>query len=74
MSIPVLSRRQFVLLELLAADPASPTNGQAWYNDTTGKFRAREGGVTKDMIGAGGGGGGITIDEVRREAVLFGAY
>ncbi len=73
MSIPVLSRRQFVLLELLAADPATPTNGQAWYNNATSKFRAREGGVTKDMIGSGGG-GGITIDEVRREAVLFGAY
>jgi hypothetical protein len=39
-----------------AADPTTPTNGQLWYNSTTGKFRARQNGTNLDVIGGGGGG------------------
>ncbi len=37
------------------ADPASPTNGQIWYNSTSGKFRGRQNSATVDLIGSGGG-------------------
>lgn len=32
------------------ADPSSLSNGDMWYNSTTGKFRARENGSSVDMI------------------------
>lgn len=38
-------------------DTSTPANGDIWYNDTTGKFRAREAGTTKDLISTGSGGG-----------------
>lgn len=44
-------------LEPQASDPASPADGQVWYNSTSGKFRAREAGASKDVIGGSGGGG-----------------
>ena len=37
-----------------AGDPSSLADGDVWYNSTTGKFRAREGGVTVNIIGGGG--------------------
>lgn len=40
-----------------AGDPSSLTDGDVWYNSSSGKFRAREGGSTKDVISVGGGGG-----------------
>lgn len=40
----------------VAGDPASPQDGDLWYNETTNKFRKRENGVTSDMTGGGGGG------------------
>lgn len=45
----------------LAGDPSALSNGDRWYNSTTGKFKCREAGVTVDCIGAGGGGiiGGV---------------
>lgn len=33
-------------------DPASPTNGDVWYNSTTGKYRARQNGITVDLVTA----------------------
>jgi hypothetical protein len=45
-------------LDPSASDPASPGNGQIWYNSTTGKFRKRENGVTSDLDTGGPGGGG----------------
>jgi hypothetical protein len=41
----------------VASDPSAPLNGQVWYNSTTGKLRARQAGVSTDIVGAGGGGG-----------------
>ena len=35
-----------------AADPASPVNGQLWYNSTTAKFRLQEAGVVRDAFGS----------------------
>ncbi len=55
MPIKVASRSDKLLLDLTAGDVASPSNGTVWYNNTTGKFRAQEGGAVKDLIGAGGG-------------------
>lgn len=36
----------------------SPVNGDIWYNSTLGKFRARQGGISVDLIQSGGGGTG----------------
>ncbi len=44
------------VLDPAASDPASPVNGQLWYNSTLGKFRKREGGTTSDLDATGGGG------------------
>ncbi|MDE2444790.1 MAG: DUF2793 domain-containing protein [Alphaproteobacteria bacterium] len=38
------------VLDPQSTDPASPTNGQIWYNSTTGKFRARQNGTSLDMV------------------------
>lgn len=37
-----------------AGDPITPSNGDVWYNSTSNKFRARENGVSVDMIVGGG--------------------
>lgn len=37
-----------------AGNPSSLSNGDIWYNSSTGKFRARQAGVSVDMIGGGG--------------------
>ena len=39
-----------------SADPATPADGQLWYNSTTGTFRKRQGGVTGDLDAGGGSG------------------
>jgi hypothetical protein len=43
-----------------ASDPATPANGQLWYNSTLGKFRKREAGLTTDLDTTGGGAGGVS--------------
>ena len=43
------------VLDPQSADPATPINGQLWYNSTTEKFRGRQNGTSLDIIGAGGG-------------------
>ena len=43
------------VLDPQTADPSTPTNGQLWYNSTTGKFRARQNGASIDVVGGGGG-------------------
>ena len=37
------------VLDPQSADPASPVDGQLWYNSTTGTFRKRQNGVTSDL-------------------------
>lgn len=37
-----------------AGDPSSPSNGDVWYNSTSGKFRKREAGATSDLDTTGG--------------------
>lgn len=50
-------------LDPAAGDPATPADGQLWYNSTNGKFRGRQAGASVDIVSSGGGGivwGGIT--------------
>ena len=53
-------------LDPQSADPATPANGQLWYNSTTGTFRKRQNGVTSDLdLGGGSGdvaGPGVATD------------
>ena len=35
----------------VAGDPSALVNGNVWYDSTAGKFRARQAGVSVDMIG-----------------------
>lgn len=37
-----------------AGDVGTPSNGYIWYNSSTGKFRAQQGGSTVDLISSGG--------------------
>lgn len=43
------------VLDPQSADPATLSNGQLWYNSTTGKFRGHQNGSSLDIIGAAGG-------------------
>ncbi len=45
-----------LVLDPQAADPATPGNGQLWYNSTSGKFRGQQNGASVDLLGGGGGG------------------
>ncbi len=38
----------------MAGDPASPENGDMWYNSNAGKFKAKENGSVVDLIGGAG--------------------
>jgi Protein of unknown function (DUF2793) len=38
------------VIDPAAADPASPVNGQLWYNATTSKFRVQEAGIVRDVF------------------------
>ncbi len=50
---------QPVRLEPVAGDAASVGDGFLWYNSTTGKFRARQGGASLDLISTGAGTGDV---------------
>ena len=54
----LVTMKNNTVLDPQATDPTTPTNGQLWYNSTSGKFRARQNGANIDVIG--GGGGGVT--------------
>ncbi len=49
----VVTAKNTIRLEPQAADPASPTDGQLWYNSTTATFRKRQNGATSDFSGGG---------------------
>ena len=38
------------VLQPQATDPASPVDGQLWYNSTSAKFRTREAGLSRDLF------------------------
>lgn len=50
-----------IALAAVAGDVTTPNDGEFWYNLTTNKFRARENGVTIDMIGGTGGSGTLRL-------------
>ncbi len=50
---------------VVATDPASPANGDVWYNSTLNKYRVRENGVTMNMVSAGVGSPGGADKEVQ---------
>jgi Protein of unknown function (DUF2793) len=50
----VVTAKNNLLLDPQSADPATPGNGQLWYNSTTGKFRVRQNGSSIDLIGSAG--------------------
>lgn len=41
-----------VVIDLIAGDHGSPANGQVWYNTSTGKFRIRQSGSTRNLSDA----------------------
>ena len=45
-----------VRLNPAASDPSTLSDGELWYNSTTGKFRARQSGSTVDVVLPGGAG------------------
>lgn len=49
----LVTAKNMLRLEPQAADPASPTDGQLWYNSTTATFRKRQNGATSDFSGGG---------------------
>lgn len=43
------SLRNSLIINPAAGDIGSPTNGEVWYNSSTGKFRKHEGGTTSNL-------------------------
>jgi Protein of unknown function (DUF2793) len=50
----LVTAKNNIVLEPQSAEPASPVNGQLWYNSTTGKFRIRQNNTDLDVVGGGG--------------------
>jgi hypothetical protein len=48
----LVTAKNNLTLDPQAADPATPGNGQLWYNATTGKFRGQQNGASIDLAGA----------------------
>jgi Protein of unknown function (DUF2793) len=42
-------------LDPQSADPSTPSNGQIWYNSTSGKFRGYQNGASIDLVSTGSG-------------------
>lgn len=62
--------RTSIIIDPITGDIASPVNGQIWYNNTSGKFRKRENGVTTDLD-TGGSGSGLSFTEIMRIQTIF---
>ena len=62
----VTAKNSFVF-DPQSADPASPSNGQIWYNSTTGKFRARQNGASIDISS------GVIADGDKGDIVVSGS-
>lgn len=39
-----------IIFQVVATDPASPTNGQVWYNSTGNVFKGFQGGAVKTFV------------------------
>lgn len=50
----LVTAKNNIVLDPQSTDPATPSNGQLWYNSTSGKFRGRQSGVNLDLISVGG--------------------
>lgn len=48
--IEAQTNRAAIHMDGIAGDPPGVTDGDIWYDSTSGKFRCREGGVSKNMI------------------------
>ena len=48
----LVTAKNNLALDPQSADPTTPTNGQVWYNSTSGKFRARQNGTNIDLVTA----------------------
>jgi hypothetical protein len=46
----LVTAKNNLVLDPQSTDPATPVNGQLWYNSTTGKFRVRQNGLDTDVI------------------------
>ena len=55
-----------------AGDPSSLTNGDLWYNLSTGKLMAAIGGSAVDIGSGGGGGGGLASTDIDTSAKIRG--
>ena len=55
-----------------SGDPSTPTNGDIWYNSTTGKFRKYENGATSDLTTTGSA-PGATTQVIFNDAGVLGA-
>ena len=49
----LVTAKNNLALDPQSADPTTPTNGQVWYNSTSGKFRGRQNGINIDLSIAG---------------------
>jgi Protein of unknown function (DUF2793) len=45
----VVTAKNNLVLDPQVVDPSAPSNGQLWYNSTSGKFRARQNGSSIDL-------------------------
>lgn len=52
-------------LDPTTGDISSPSNGDVWYNNTTSKFRGRQGGTTVDLVGGGSGSPGGSDTQIQ---------
>lgn len=62
-----------VNLGAVSGDPSVLTNGDIWYNSSTGKFRGRESGVSIDIAGGGGGSAYSTVTDGTNTASATGS-
>lgn len=63
----LVTAKNNLALDPQSADPTTPTNGQVWYNSTSGKFRARQNGVNIDLTS------GTIVDGDKGDIIVSGS-